>query len=64
MPNSKSIYKHANSYIAANNINMIVMMRKKHSFLNRLFNKHLVEEFFILFKSLIIFKMKVTMDGF
>jgi nucleotide-binding universal stress UspA family protein len=43
-PNSKSIYKHANSYIAANNINMIVMMRKKHSFLNRLFNKHLVEE--------------------
>lgn len=37
---SKDIYKTLEEYIHANNIKLIAMMREKHSFLERLFNKH------------------------
>ncbi len=37
---SKDPYKTLEEYIHANDIKLIAMMRKKHSFLERLFNKH------------------------
>tara|TARA_R110002167_G_scaffold132370_1_gene316603 strand:+ start:6119 stop:6958 length:840 start_codon:yes stop_codon:yes gene_type:complete len=37
---SKDSYKTIEEYIHSNNIRLIAMMRKKHSFLERLFNRH------------------------
>tara|TARA_R110002033_G_scaffold1_7_gene30 strand:- start:522 stop:1253 length:732 start_codon:yes stop_codon:yes gene_type:complete len=37
---SKDLYKTVAGYIHANDIKLIAMMRKKHSFLERLFNRH------------------------
>lgn len=37
---NKDLYKTVSEYIHSNNIKLIAMMRKKHSFLERLFNTH------------------------
>jgi hypothetical protein len=37
---NKDLYKTVAKYIYSNNIKLIAMMRKKHSFLERLFNRH------------------------
>lgn len=42
---SKDIFKDVSDYIATNDVKMIVMVNKKHSFFERLFTKHLVEVF-------------------
>jgi len=39
------IFKIVQNYISVNNIKMLAMMGRKHSFLERLFNRHLVETF-------------------
>ncbi|TNJ43126.1 universal stress protein [Tamlana fucoidanivorans] len=43
--NSKHIFEAIQNYIAANNIELLAMMNKKHSFIERLFTKHMVETF-------------------
>jgi nucleotide-binding universal stress UspA family protein len=42
---SKDIFKTIQEYLYTNDIKMLAMMSKKHSFLERLFTKHLVETF-------------------
>ena len=42
---SENIYKTIQDYIVNNDIKMLSMMSKKHSFLERLFTRHLVETF-------------------
>lgn len=42
---SDDIFKTVQDYIAKNNIKMLAMMSRKHSFLERLFARHLVETF-------------------
>jgi nucleotide-binding universal stress UspA family protein len=42
---SKDIFKTIQDYLYSNDIKMLAMMSKKHSFLERLFTKHLVETF-------------------
>ena len=37
---NKDLYKTVSEYIHSNNIKLIAMMRKKHTFLERLFNRH------------------------
>jgi len=41
---SKDIYKTIEEYIHANNIKLIAMMREKHTFLERIFNRHPEED--------------------
>lgn len=42
---NKDIFKTIQDYLNSNEIKMLAMMNKKHSFLERLFTKHLVETF-------------------
>ncbi len=42
---SDDMYNVVHNYIEKNNINMLAIMNKKHSFLERLFNTHTVERF-------------------
>lgn len=42
---SAEMYNAVNNYIENNNIKMLAIMNKKHSFLERLFNTHTVEKF-------------------
>lgn len=42
---NKDLYKTVSEYIHSNNIKLIAMMRKKHTFLERLFNRHPEETF-------------------
>jgi len=42
---SDDIFKTVQDYIATNDIKMLAMMSRKHSFLERLFVRHLVETF-------------------
>ncbi|MEC3908530.1 universal stress protein [Tamlana sp. 2201CG12-4] len=43
--NSRQIFNNVQNYIKDNNIKMLAMMSKKHSFLERLFTRHTVETF-------------------
>lgn len=43
--NGKDVFNAIHEYIATNNIKMLVMMHRKHSFIERLFSNHLVETF-------------------
>ena len=41
----EDIFKEVNNYIKMNEINLIAMVNKKHSFFERLFATHTVEDF-------------------
>jgi nucleotide-binding universal stress UspA family protein len=43
--NSRYIFRSIQNYIDDNNVNVLAMMSKKHSFIERLFTKHTVETF-------------------
>lgn len=43
--NDKNIYNSIHDFSVENNISMVAMLSKKHSFFNRLFSKHAVETF-------------------